>query len=133
MDNCIFCKIATGEFNAWKVYEDDFTLAFLDINPVTKYHTIVIPKQHFVNALDIPEDVFLQVMSTVKKVVNIYKEKLQLENLQIIHNAGKIGQQDVFHLHAHVVPRYDGDGQDIKRKTSQVSTAEFAEMIEFLR
>ncbi|MCL2388294.1 MAG: HIT family protein [Defluviitaleaceae bacterium] len=113
MDNCIFCKIARGEINSWKVYEDEHTFAFLDISPATEYHTLVIPKAHYVNVLDIPAEVFAKVMQTVKKVVNLYQEKLGLENLQIIHNAGQEGQQDVFHLHIHIVPRYKNDGQSV--------------------
>ena len=114
MENCIFCKIVSGEFSSYKVYEDEHTFAFLDINPVTKYHTLVIPKAHYVNVLDIPAEVFLQVMDTAKKVVELYKNKLGLENVQLVHNAGHHGQQDVFHLHVHVVPRSVGDGANSK-------------------
>jgi len=113
MDNCIFCKIAKGEAEAWKVYEDEHTFAFLDIFPATKFHTVVSPKAHYENALDIPSELFLQVMNTVKKVVDLYKSKLGIENLQIIHNAGCDAQQTVFHLHVHIVPRTAGDGQNL--------------------
>ena len=133
MENCIFCKIAGGEFMSYKVYEDEHTLAFLDINPATKYHTLVIPKAHYVNALDIPQETFLQVMETVKKVVDLYKEKLGLENLQIFHNAGKEGQQDVFHLHVHIVPRTKGDGQNVKWPVRQEWKDEFEDMLKKLQ
>lgn len=112
MDDCIFCKIIAGEIPAAKVYEDEHTLAFLDIFPVAEYHTLVIPKAHHVNVLDIPPDVFSRVTDTVKKVVDLYKDKLGLENLQLIHNAGRHGQQDVFHLHIHIVPRAENDGRN---------------------
>ena len=114
MENCIFCKIVSGEFSSYKVYEDEHTFVFLDINPVAKYHTLVIPKAHYVNVLDIPSEVFMHVMETVKKVVDLYKNKLGIENLQLIHNAGSYGQQDVFHLHFHIVPRFAGDGGNTK-------------------
>ena len=132
MDNCIFCKIAKGEVGAWKVYEDEHTFAFLDIHPAAEYHTLVIPKAHYVNILDIPEDVLLHVMKTVKKVVNLYKEKLGLENLQIIHNAGREGQQDVFHLHIHIVPRAAGDGQNVKWTTHPQWTDRFDALLKQL-
>ena len=132
MENCIFCKIAKGELNAWKIYEDEHTFAFLDINPATEYHTLVIPKRHYVNVLDIPADVFLHVMETVKKVVDLYKEKCGLQNVQIIHNAGKEGQQDVFHLHVHIVPRAAGDGLNIKWKTHPEWRDKFDDMIKKL-
>jgi len=114
MSDCIFCKIAAGEIPAAKVYEDEHTLAFFDIFPSAENHTLVIPKAHHVNVLDIPPEVFSRVMNTVKKVVEIYKNKLGLENLQFIHNAGEHGQQDVFHLHVHILPRAEGDGANIK-------------------
>jgi len=114
MDNCIFCKITKGEANAYKVYEDEHTIAFLDINPVVEYHTLVIPKKHFVNIFDIPAEVLTNVMQTVKRVVDLYSKKLGLENAQIIHNAGAEAQQDVFHLHVHIVPRKKGDNQNIR-------------------
>ena len=133
MENCIFCKIARGEAGAWKVYEDDHTFAFLDINPATEFHTLVIPKAHYVNVLDIPNEVFLQVMGTVKKVVDLYKVKLGLENLQLIHSAGREGQQDVFHLHVHIVPRRAGDGQNVMWKTHPEWRDKFDEMLKKLQ
>ena len=132
MENCIFCKIAKGEANAWKIYEDEYTFAFLDIHPATEYHTLVIPKRHYVNVLDIPADVFSHVMETVKKVVNLYKEKLGLQNLQIIHNAGREGQQDVFHLHVHIVPRSAGDGQNVRWTTHPEWQGRFDDMLKKL-
>ena len=133
MENCIFCKIIDGEIPAWKVYEDENTLAFLDINPMTMFHTLVIPKTHYTNVLDIPSETFLQVMNTAKEVVDLYRNKLGLENLQILHNAGEAGQQDVFHLHVHIVPRNPKDGQDIIFPTRQPKLKDnFADMLEKL-
>ena len=129
MENCIFCKIVSGEFNSWKIFEDEHTLAFLDVNPAAEFHTLVIPKAHYVNVLDIPNEVFLQVMATVKKVVDLYKTKLGIENLQLIHSAGREGQQDVFHLHVHIVPRSAGDGQNVKWKTYPELRDKFDEML----
>ena len=114
MENCIFCKIVSGEFNSWKVYEDDHTFAFLDINPLNVYHTLVITKKHYENIFDIPEDEAVNVIKTVKKIADMYSKKLGLENIQIINNSGAQAQQDVFHIHFHIVPRYSGDNQNIK-------------------
>ena len=132
MENCIFCKIVRGEVPSYKVYEDEHTFAFLDIHPAAKYHTLVIPKAHYVNVLDIPTEVFLQVMDTVKKVVDIYREKLGLENLQLIHNAGREGQQDVFHLHVHIVPRECGDGQNVTWKRHPEWREQFEGMLKVI-
>jgi len=133
MENCIFCKIAKGEAPAWKVYEDEHTFAFLDIFPAAEFHTLVIPKAHYVNVLDIPGKAFSQVMATVKKVVDLYREKLGLENLQLMHSAGREGQQDVFHLHVHIVPRHAGDGQNIVWKTHPEWREKFDDMLKKLQ
>ena len=131
MDNCIFCKIVRGEIPSYKVYEDEHTFAFLDINPKTEYHTLVIPKAHYVNVLDIPADVFTHVTNTVKTVVDLYREKLGIENVQLFHNAGEHAQQDVFHLHFHIVPRRAGDGQNcVWPKTNANLKNVFEEMLE---
>jgi len=134
MDNCIFCKIVKGEAGSWKVFEDEHTFAFLDINPKTKYHTIVIPKKHYVNMFDIPIDELLYVMRTVKRVINLYAEKLGLENVQVINNSGADAQQDVFHLHYHIVPRFKDDGKNLKLPPVQVEWREkFDEMLSALK
>jgi len=129
MENCIFCKIARGEAGSWKVFEDEHTFAFLDINPATKYHTLVIPKKHYVNMFDIPADELAHVIKTVKWVVDLYAEKLGIKNLQVINSSGAEAQQDVFHLHYHIVPRATGDGQDVKWTTHKEWREQFDEML----
>ena len=116
------------------MFEDEYTLAFLDINPKAKYHTVIIPKKHYVNMFDIPADEFLHVMKTVKRVVDLYAEKLGIENVQIINNSGADAQQDVFHLHYHIVPRFEGDRQNLKWPPMQVEWREkFYEMLLVLK
>lgn len=114
MEDCIFCQIASGNAKSWKVYETDHAYAFLDIHPVNEYHTLVIPKRHYVNIFDIPTGELLHVMSALKHVVDLYQERLGLANAQIVNSSGAEAQQDVFHLHFHIVPRQKGDGQDVK-------------------
>ena len=114
MENCIFCQIACGKINSWKVYEDEYTYAFFDINPINEYHTLVIPKKHYADMFDIPENEALHIIKTVKKIVDLYNKKLGLKNVQIINNSGAEAQQDVFHIHFHIIPRFSGDGQNIK-------------------
>ena len=133
MNDCIFCKVAKGIAPSWKVYENDHAYAFLDINPATRYHTLVIPKQHYTNMLDITEDALKEVMSVVKKVTDLYQEKLGLENIQYITNTGAEAQQDVFHFHMHIVPRSATDGQDVKWDTHQEWRSDFDEMLAALR
>ena len=114
MEDCIFCQVASGNAKSWKVYETDHAYAFLDIHPVNEYHTLVIPKRHYVNIFDIPTEELLHVMSALKHVVDLYQERLGLANAQIVNSAGAEAQQDVFHLHFHIVPRQKDDGQDVK-------------------
>jgi len=113
MEDCIFCRIARGEAHSWKVYEDEYTYAFLDIHPMNPYHTPVIPKKHYENIFDIPKKELTCIMHTVKRIVDLYRNKLELCDVQIISSSGAAAQQDVFHIHFHIVPRHAGDGQDV--------------------
>ena len=132
MSDCIFCDIANGDEKSWKVYENERVFAFLDIHPVNGYHTLVIPKEHYVNIFDIPESELVAVMQVVKELVDLYNKKLGIKNVQIINSSGKEAQQDVFHIHFHIVPRYKQDGQNVKWTTYAEWTA-FNELLEKLQ
>ena len=134
MNNCIFCKIAQGQIPSHKIYEDEFTYAFLDINPATKFHTIVIPKAHCVNILDASADIFLKVMGTVKHITDLYSKKLPMANLQIIHNAGEHAQQEVPHMHIHIVPRSKNDNQNLGwYKPNPEYVEEFDQLLQLIK
>jgi histidine triad (HIT) family protein len=133
MDDCIFCKILRGEIKSWKVYEDERVYAFLDINPVSRYHTLVIPKGHYENIFDVPEDELLEVMAAVKRLAVRYKNILGIENVQVINSSGREAQQDVFHLHFHLVPRKAGDGQDVVWKKHPEWIEQYDVMVERIR
>lgn len=133
MDNCIFCQVAKGASPSWKVYEDEKVYAFLDIFPATRYHTLVIPKKHYTNIFDIEETDLQAVISVVQKLSKLYKEKLGIEDIQIISNTGAAAQQTVFHIHFHIVPRSIGDGQDVRWKTHPEWRSEFDGMLEELK
>ena len=117
MQDCIFCKIVAGQSPSWKDFENEHDYAILDINPVSRYHTLVIPKNHYENIFDVPEFELREVIAVVGMLAKQYKEELGIEHLQIVNSNGREGQQDVFHLHFHIVPRKAGDGQNIKWKT----------------
>lgn len=111
MDNCIFCRIVSGEIPSSKVYEDDEVLAFLDISQATKGHTLVIPKQHVRNVLEMDEDAASTVFSRVPKIARALKKATGASGMNIIANNEEIAGQTVFHAHIHLVPRYgDNDG-----------------------
>lgn len=113
MENCLFCKIARNEIPCYCVYEDDNVKAFLDTNPWTKGHTLVIPKKHYKGIFDIPEKDFGEIMKIVRKIALIYKKCLKCD-INIIQSSGKNAQQDISHFHVHVIPRYKNDKQKIQ-------------------
>jgi histidine triad (HIT) family protein len=111
--NCLFCKIVAGEIPCEKVYEDENTLAFLDIKPVNPGHTLIVPKEHYENVFEAPEEVWGHVMQTVKKVSHAIKDGLPVADLNIAMNNGKHAGQVIFHAHVHVMPRYENDGFEL--------------------
>ncbi len=104
MDSCIFCKIIKGEIPSYKIYEDDDIFVMLDINPLSKGHTLVFPKQHFENIYDIPEELFAKIMLKSKRLAEKLKEKLNCEGIILQQNSGQKAGQSVFHLHVHLKP-----------------------------
>lgn len=128
MEDCIFCRIAVGTSGCWKMWETSQTIAFLDINPVSRYHTLVIPKKHYANIFDIPDDELREVASAVGEIAKRLKEKLGVNHIQILSNNGREAQQEVLHLHFHLIPRSSGDGNNLRWKTIRPSREEFEEM-----
>jgi histidine triad (HIT) family protein len=133
MSDCIFCKIVRGDEKSWKVYENDHVYAFLDIHPVSEYHTLVIPKTHYTDIFDIPEHEMLEVMSVVKKLVTVFKTRLGIEAVQIVNSSGAEAQQHVFHIHFHIVPRKRGDGQNIRWSTHPEWVGKFDQLLEKIK
>ncbi len=108
-NDCVFCAIAAGEIPSFKVCEDDAVLAYLDINPFTKGHTLVIPKKHSTGLLDTDDAVLAAVVARVRKVAARLKEALPCDGFNILQNNGEAAGQTVKHLHFHIVPRYAGE------------------------
>ena len=108
-NNCIFCAIAAGEIPSFKVYEDDLVLAYLDINPFSKGHTLVIPKTHTEGLLDTDDTTLAAVIARVKKVAAHVKATLGCDGFNILQNNGEAAGQTVKHVHFHIVPRWTGD------------------------
>jgi histidine triad (HIT) family protein len=100
MDNCIFCKIISGQIPAYKVYEDDKCMAFLDIQPVSMGHTLLIPKSHYEWIQDTPDDILSHIMIKSKKLINNMKESLPCDYVQV-----SVVGKDVPHFHVHLIPR----------------------------
>ena len=110
MKDCIFCKIVKGELPSLKVYEDKDVLAFLDIMAVNKGHTLVIPKKHYYNIEDTPEELVAKVMAAVKKVAPAVKKAADTDGFVVMQCNGETGGQVIPHLHFHIIPRLKDDG-----------------------
>ena len=104
---CIFCEIIKGNIPSKKVYEDDKVLAILDISQITKGHTLILPKKHFDNFLDIDDEYTNAVFTAAKKVTKMINNAYKPEGFNIINNCGETAGQSVMHFHVHVVPRYN--------------------------
>jgi histidine triad (HIT) family protein len=113
MDNCIFCKIIRKEIPAHVVYEDESTLAFLDINPINPGHVLVIPKAHHADLLSTPDELLREVMSVARKIAQASITALNAPGFNIGVNNGAAAGQVVPHVHLHVMPRFQNDGHEL--------------------
>lgn len=105
--DCIFCKISAGEIPSAKVYEDEDVYAFLDISQVTKGHTLVIPKKHVKNIYETNEEIASQLFARVPKISQAIDKSFTPKGINVLSNTGEAAGQSVFHLHLHLIPRYD--------------------------
>ena len=110
MSGCIFCKIIKGEIPSHTVYEDDYVLAFLDIHPHAKGHTVVIPKKHIENLKDVGKEDWSNILEGVRQTVNKIEEVLSPDGINIGINDREVAGQVVPHIHFHIFPRFEGDG-----------------------
>ena len=120
-NDCIFCAIAAGEIPSFKVYEDDIVLAYLDINPFSKGHTLVIPKAHSTGLLDTDDAVLAAVVARVKKVAAHLRAALPCDGFNILQNNGEAAGQTVRHLHFHIIPRYAGEPLTFESKPGDMA------------
>jgi histidine triad (HIT) family protein len=108
--DCIFCKIVAGEIPSTRVYEDDATIAFMDIGPVVKGHTLVIPKKHYDPLTQTPPDVLARLIAVVQKIARAQLDGLRADGINVLQANGAAAGQVVPHIHFHVVPRFKTDG-----------------------
>ena len=112
-DDCIFCKIANGDIPSRTLYEDERFRVILDLSPAAKGHALILPKDHFANIYELPEDWCADVMQLAKKMAVKMTAALNCDGFNIVQNNGVTAGQTVFHFHMHLIPRYEGDGQSI--------------------
>ena len=110
MEECLFCKIVKGELPSSKLYEDEDTLAFLDLFPVNKGHSLVISKEHYENIFDVPADILSKVSSVMKNVADAVKKGVNADGISIAQSNGKDAGQVISHIHFHIMPRFKDDG-----------------------
>lgn len=110
---CIFCSIIKGDIPSFKIYEDEYTYAFLDIAGDYYGHTLVIPKKHCENILDADSETLSHVMNTVNLVSNHYVKNCGFTGVNLLNCSGKDAEQSVYHLHMHIIPRKNDDNLKI--------------------
>jgi histidine triad (HIT) family protein len=137
LSDCIFCKIARKEAPASVVYEDDEVIAFLDINPIERGHTLVIPKRHFVDIWDIEAGVLTQMVMVTQQVARKLATTMNTEGINTFSASGKPAGQDIYHFHIHVIPVGRGERTKFtdwwQSKISRVERSELAKLAQKLR
>lgn len=124
MNECIFCKIARGEIPSKTLYEDEKFRVILDLGPATKGHALVLPKEHAADIYELSDETAAESFVLAKKMAGIMKEKLKCDGMNLVQNNGETAGQSVNHFHLHVIPRYEGDGQQINWIRSEPSQEE---------
>jgi histidine triad (HIT) family protein len=107
--DCLFCKIVAGDIPGTKVAEDERTVAFMDINPATRGHLLVVPREHATDLLEIAPDDLAAVVAAGQRMARLVKERLGADGVNLLNSCGSAAWQTVFHFHLHVIPRYDDD------------------------
>ena len=130
--NCIFCKIANGEIPSKTIEESDMFRVVLDVGPATKGHALILPKDHYSNLYELPEEVAAEALKLAKKVALKMKERLHCDGVNLVQNNEEAAGQTVFHFHIHLIPRYEGDGQVIGWRPGESSPEELAKIRELL-
>ncbi|MGN1146914.1 MAG: HIT family protein [Lachnospiraceae bacterium] len=123
-EDCIFCKIANGEIPSKTLYEDERFRVILDLGPATRGHALILPKDHYANLYELPEDVAAETMKLAKKMAGCMAEKLQADGFNLVQNNGEAAGQTVMHFHLHLIPRYQDDGQHILWKPGTATQEE---------
>ncbi|MDQ3588165.1 MAG: HIT family protein [Actinomycetota bacterium] len=132
-DDCLFCKIVAGELSAENVDEDEHTLAFLDINPWTRGHTLVVPKQHARSVYEISDESLAWTMSAAKRLAERLRDRLGSDGVNLLNSTNSAAWQTVFHFHVHVIPRYEGDPLRLPGQPMEPGEGELAQIAAELR
>ena len=132
-EDCIFCKIVAGDLPSETVQEDEHTVAFMDINPWTRGHALVIPRTHSPNLYEVGEDDLRHTSSAAKRLALRMRERLRCDGVNLLNASEPAAWQTVFHFHMHVIPRYQDDPLQLPVRPRQAEPAELAEVAAELR
>ena len=132
-DDCIFCKIVAGEIPAQKLDENEQAIAFMDINPWTRGHALVIPKEHTRNLLDAPREALASTIEMAQQVATRQRDRLDCDGVNLLSSAEPAAWQTVFHYHLHVIPRYEDDPLQLPGRPMEVEQDELAKVADELR
>ena len=133
VEDCIFCRIVAGELPAHRVDEDEHTVAFMDLNPWTRGHALVVPRRHSRNLYDIEPEDFGHVGSAAQRLALRMRDRLGCDGVNLINSAEPAAWQTVFHFHMHVIPRYDDDPLSLPTRPREADQDELGEVAEELR
>lgn len=132
-DDCIFCEIAKGRIPSATIYEDNHFRVFLDVNPASKGHCLIIPKEHFDNIYDLDAEIAGKLFSLATCIARAMKDALKCDGMNIVQNNGEIAGQTVGHFHLHLIPRYEGDDVAIGWEPHESNETELEEIRKAIR
>lgn len=132
-EDCIFCKIANGEIPSSTIYEDEDFRVFLDLNPATRGHALLAPKEHFDNLFELENKLCEKAVVLAKKLASRMKQVLGCDGFNLVQNNGEAAGQTVFHFHLHLIPRYESDMAGISWNPGKISLEELEELTVLLK
>ena len=132
-EHCIFCKIANGEIPSTTVYEDDDFRVILDLSPASKGHALILPKEHYANLYELPDEAASKVLIVAKNVVAKMTKALGCDGYNLVQNNGEAAGQTVFHFHMHLIPRYKEDQVGLGWKMGELTDADREDILAKLK
>ncbi len=132
-DDCIFCKIVQGEAPSQIVQEDERTVAFMDISPWTRGHALVVPREHARNLYEISDEDLAATMSAAKRLAERMRDRLGCDGVNLLNSAEPAAWQTIFHVHVHVLPRFEGDDLRPPARPQEMGEDEIAAVADEIR
>ena len=131
--DCVFCKVVAGQVPAVRVDEDEHTVAFMDLNPWTRGHALVVPRKHTPNLYEIDDEELRRVGAAAKRLAIRMRDRLGAEGINLLNSTNPAAWQTVFHFHVHVIPRYEDDPLEVPTRPGEADEDELRQIAETLR